>query len=1104
MLVAGPGAAADTKAANAPDAAAVTARKSAPSAERAAVRDAIWQLERSLRERLAAVEHGGARMAADRVASAGGNDTHGRLDALRREAQRLGAASAELGRKTAALRPLVYEVERRESADRSVVPSASAWKVHEPTTHLDAAATATCGEAVAGGDGRFGAAIGVGTGAARELWLRHTAAAAGTFLVSTAGSDFDTVVEVYDSCPTAGTAPIAHGDDQVGLQARAAFRAAAGETSWIRVAGWEGATGAAAIEVAGGLAGFGGVVIREDNGQPATYRDVEVWAADGSFVTYAEPEYDGVYVVFGLTPGSYFASTQRWYYQSDGLLDELYSNFPCPGGALQGCNPTSGTPISVQAGVIRGDIDFVLGHGASVTGRVRDAATGLALANSYVEVFGPTGGSIGESTTDAAGRYIVTGLGGGMVFARANGNQAQYRRELYHDIPCAYSCNVTTGTPIALQVGQTTSGIDFALEKYGAIAGTLTRAANGLPIANGQVEIWNAQGNNVGYAYANAAGEYVAGGLDSGTYFAVAYSYGMLAELYDDLPCATSCIPTTGDPIAVSLGNVTADVDFALQQLGSIAGTVSDAVSGTPIAGYSYISLYTAGGSYAASGSTYGGVYQVTGLLAGTYYVHAESYTYRGELYDDVPCPGGPGWGCTLASGTPITVQIDATTAGIDLALTPLGTIAGTITDAANGQPLNGIEVLVWNGGQWVAGAYTSNGSYQVKGLDAGTYYVTTRHFEYAGELYDNLPCPGGTPPGCNPTSGAPLQVTLGTTTSGIDFALARKGHISGVVRDASNNAPIGSVQLSIYDAAGNQVRWMYSANDGSYEATGLEPGTHYVKAYASGYEGALYDGLPCPLGTCNPTTGTAVPVTLGNTTSGIDFDLVRAGKITGTVLSQGGEPLPSTYVNLYDAAGNYRGYDYTDADGRYEITAEQGTWFVLAEGGSYHVTQLYSAIPCPGWSCTVTNGTPVPVAAGATTSGIDFQLVVARGILGCVTDNVGNPLRGVAIDLWSNTGVRLFSTVTGVGGCYHLLPDGGTYFVSTDSGLGAVEELWNNVPCPLGPAYAGLCNPLAGTPVTLPSYTSLVNGIDFVLDGVDIFVSGFESGDDGWSASSP
>ncbi len=143
-------------------------------------------------------------------------------------------------------------------------------------------------------------------------------------------------------------------------------------------------------------------------------------------------------------------------------------------------------------------------------------------------------------------------------------------------------------------------------------------------------------------------------------------------------------------------------------------------------------------------------------------------------------------------------------------------------------------------------------------------------------------------------------------------------------------------------------------------------------------------------------------------------------------------------------------------------------------------------------------------MASGATTSGIDFQLAVARGILGCVTDNVGNPLRGVAIDLWSNTGVRFGTAVTGVGGCYHLAPAPGTYYVSTDSGMGAVEELWNDVPCPLGPAYAGLCNPLAGTPVTLPSYTSLVNGIDFVLDGVDIFVSGFESGDDGWSASSP
>jgi hypothetical protein len=92
---------------------------------------------------------------------------------------------------------------------------------------------------------------------------------------------------------------------------------------------------------------------------------------------------------------------------------------------------------------------------------------------------------------------------------------------------------------------------------------------------------------------------------------------------------------------------------------------------------------------------------------------------------------------------------------------------------------------------------------------------------------------------------------------------------------------------------------------------------------------------------------------------------------------------------------------------------------------------------------------------------------------------------------------------VTGAGGCYRLLPsNSGTYFVSTDSGLALVEEVWNNVPCPLGSAYAGRCNPAAGTPINLPSWTTLVTGIDFTLDVGRLFRSGFESGDPAWLVS--
>jgi hypothetical protein len=146
-----------------------------------------------------------------------------------------------------------------------------------------------------------------------------------------------------------------------------------------------------------------------------------------------------------------------------------------------------------------------------------------------------------------------------------------------------------------------------------------------------------------------------------------------------------------------------------------------------------------------------------------------------------------------------------------------------------------------------------------------------------------------------------------------------------------------------------------------------------------------------------------------------------------------------------------------------------------------------------------------VPVSPGATTSGIDFVLEPARGITGRVEDSAGNPLPGVAIDFWDTAGILAGSAVTGPGGSYLFDSGAGTFFVSTDNGLGAVDEIWDDVPCPLGPAFEGLCDPITGDPVVVPSFGSLVTGIDFELSGVTVFADGFESGGTtAWSDSTP
>lgn len=82
----------------------------------------------------------------------------------------------------------------------------------------------------------------------RTVWYRLTRASSATIVVDTVGSAFDTVVAVFrGSCGT--PSEVVCNDDAVGLQSRAAFPIAAGETVLIGVGGFAGERGQLQLHV---------------------------------------------------------------------------------------------------------------------------------------------------------------------------------------------------------------------------------------------------------------------------------------------------------------------------------------------------------------------------------------------------------------------------------------------------------------------------------------------------------------------------------------------------------------------------------------------------------------------------------------------------------------------------------------------------------------------------------------------------------------------------------------------------------------------------------------------------------------------------------------
>jgi 5-hydroxyisourate hydrolase-like protein (transthyretin family) len=821
-----------------------------------------------------------------------------------------------------------------------------------------------------------------------------------------------------------------------------------------------------------------GTVTNAATGAPLSNIEVDIYTSSGSAVTYGYTNASGVYTSgTGLPTGTYYVRT----YNSQGYINELYNDIPC----APSCTITSGTAVSVTIGATISGVNFGLAVGGGITGTVTDAGTGAPLSGVSVSVYNSSGSSMGSVSTNTSGVYTTSGLPAGTYYVRTS-NYLGFLDELYNNLPCPGGrCTVTSGTGVGVTAGATTGGINFGLATGGRISGTVTDATTGAPLQNVEVDIYNSSGSYVTYGYTDASGVYASGtGLPTGTYYLRTYnSQGYLDELYNNILCASSCTITSGTGVSVTIGATTSGVNFGLAMGGNITGAVWDAATGAPLSGVT-VNVYNASGSSMGSVSTNtSGVYSRNGLPTGTYYVRtSNSLGYIDELYDNLPCPNGS---CTVTTGTGVSVTAGATRGGINFGLAVGGGISGTVSDAVTGAPLSGVSVYVYNASGNYMGSVATNASgvYTKTGLATGTYNLWTYNTQgYLDELYNNLPCLYGT---CSPyTAGTGVSVTVGTTTGGINFGLAVGGRISGVVTNAATGAPLSNVSVFFYNTSGSQIATASTNASGAYTSgTGLPTGTYYVRtSNTQGYVDKLYNNIACPGGNCSVTSGTAVSVTAGATTGGINFGLAAGGYISGTVTDAAtGAPLSGVSVYVYNAAGSRVSTAYTASSGVYTTSyaVAPGTYYVRTVYSGTYVDEQYDNVPCPYSSCPATSGTGVPVTAGATTSGINFALAVGGRISGTVTDAVtGTPLASVYAYVYNASGSFVsygYTNSSGMYTTYYALPTG-TYFVVTWNYAGYLDELYNNIPCP-----ASTCSVTGGAGVSVTA-GGTTSGIDFAL----------------------
>lgn len=627
--------------------------------------------------------------------------------------------------------------------------------------------------------------------------------------------------------------------------------------------------------------------------------------------------------------------------------------------------------------------------GGAISGRVTAAATGDAVVDAALFAERIVDGFltiVATTTSGPTGHYQFAALVPGEYFVRTQ-STALLIDEVWPGVACDQVCDPQgAGTALAVAVGQSVEEIDFALAAGGRLEGTVLLADGVTPVPGARVESF-ALGPfgtfGLDPVAADAGGNWFVDGLESRSYKIRASAPGLVAEVYPNAVCSMSCdVFNAGDPIAVSAGATTSDIDVALAAGIAVSGTVTD-LAAVPLAGVS-VSVHASpgGGSVYTQTGANGAWVTPEGLLPGTYFARTGS-DYLDELWNDLPCEPF----CTVTTGTPIVVGTIPVT-GIDFALGRLGAISGTIVESGTGLPLANVTVVARSASAPFPTFATtaSDGSYRIGGLAPESYVLAAVDGVHVGEIYDDagtcydlFTCAPSLPPTF-------VDVVGAGEISGIDFALDPGGVLSGVVVVAATQGPVNAATVSVFRLDGGYETGAFADSSGQFRVGALSPGQSYrVLAQPPGGAallGEVWEEQPCVPGSCVPDGGTPVPVAL-HTPACVTFTLDGAPNpegagISGHVTGVAGA-LAGVQISIHDAAGALAGTVFSDSSGNYLTTGAldlaPGTYFVRASGAVGYADELFDDLPCV--ACNPTDGTPVVVLASITTSGIDFDLVL-------------------------------------------------------------------------------------------------------------------------------
>jgi Carboxypeptidase regulatory-like domain len=488
-------------------------------------------------------------------------------------------------------------------------------------------------------------------------------------------------------------------------------------------------------------------------------------------------------------------------------------------------------------------------------------------------------------------------------------------------------------TIIVISEGDTTSGLDITFTAATGITGSVALSDAGA--AEIQVsacagwsddDSWDCSSTSV---LAPDASTFTIEGLGAGTYRVTFWAAGYGSTFVDATVVQDEV--ATLEPITL-----------AKLEPGALSGTVVG-TDGEPIVGVS-VTASSQGATELTTTTDDHGSYSFTAMPSGIW--------WDLEFVKTGYAPGNDG------------AQVEPGQA-VDLGATHLARAASLSVHVQNtdAQPVssanlrlcggdNGNEDCVW-------GTELSDGDYAFAEVGPGSYVLHASHDDYVEGFY----------PGVKRIADASLiRIAEGDTVELSEFTVVHPASLSGAVTYASDGAATNA-RASLYDSAGAEIDnvYAYESNAGTFEFSGLWPGSYTVKATSWEGFGTSWMG-----GSSDFDGATRISLSEAESATGANVvfadDVVLTGSVTAAGSPVSGADIYLDSITDPDLAVRAA----SNADGAYSVRLLAGTYSISVSVGS---TQVCG----PGYSrqCVAENFT-----ASASNKVLDLALPADSGTL--------------------------------------------------------------------------------------------------------------------------